>query len=417
LVFSPDGVSTAQLMSELAADLKAQGHEITVLTATPHYNVESDARARQPLRPRIAGLLYMSEYEGIPVYHARVPSKSGRLGGRVTGYAVFHAISTVAGLALGNRFDIILAPSPPLTIGLSASILSRWWRIPFIFNVQEIYPDIAVHLRLLRNRSVIRTMELVERFVYERASAVVVISEWFRRILLEKGVPGGKLHVIPNFVDVDFMRPEPRDNDFARRHGLQDRFVVLYAGNIGLTQGFETLLDAATALSDLDDVRLVIVGDGVLQAWLRSEIASRGLRNVMLLTYQPRSLVPQIYAASDLCLVPLKRGAAWGTFPSKIYTIMAAGRPALVVADSDSEAAWLVQNTGCGFLVPPEDPLALAGAIRNAYRDRASLSRLGESGRRYVVAHHSRAVVAQQYHHLIQQLVGRSGVEPLSAAP
>jgi colanic acid biosynthesis glycosyl transferase WcaI len=417
LVFSPDGVSTAQLMSELAADLKAQGHEITVLTATPHYNVESEARARQPLRPRYGGLVYESEYEGIPVYHARVPSKSGQLGGRVTGYAVFHAISTVVGLSLGNRFDIILAPSPPLTIGLSASFLSRWWRVPFIFNVQEIYPDIAVHLGLLRNRSMIRGMEAVERFVYDRASAVVVISEWFRRILLAKGVPGHKLHVIPNFVDVDFIRPEVRDNDFARRQGLHDRFVVLYAGNIGLTQGFGTILEAAGAMGDLHDVRFVVVGDGVRQAWLRSEIASRGLRNVLLLDYQPRSLVPQIYAGSDLCLVPLMRGAAWGTFPSKIYTIMAAGRPALVMAEADSEAGWLVQRAECGFLVPPEDPVALAQTIRNAYRDRQALPRLGDKGRQYVVAQHSREVVAQQYHHLIQSLVDPSGVEPLSAAP
>lgn len=405
LVFSPDGVSTAQLMSELASDLRARGHELTVLTATPHYNVESEARASQPLRPLFGGLVYESEYHGIPVYHARVPSKSGRLGGRVGGYAVFHAISTVAGLVLGKRFDVILAPSPPLTIGLSATLLSRWWRIPFIFNVQEIYPDIAVHLGLLRNRSVIRAMEFVERLVYERASAVVVISDWFRRILRAKGVPDHKLRVIPNFVDVDFMQPQPRDNDFARHHGLHDRFVVLYAGNIGLTQGFETILESARALRDLQDVCFVIIGDGVRQAWLRSEITALGLRNVLLLNYQPRSLVPQIYATSDLCLVPLKRGAAWGTFPSKIYTIMAAGRPALVVADADSEAAWLVAEAECGFLVPPENPAALAETIRNAYRDRHGLPGLGDNGRRYVVAHHSRETVARQYDQLIQSVV------------
>lgn len=405
LVFAPDGVSTAVLMTELALELRALGHEVTVLTTTPHYNIDREARALQPLKPRWGGLLYRSDCQGIPVYHTSIPVKGDRVGARLLDYARFHAISTVAGLTIAGDYHVILAPSPPLTVGLSAWLLGLACRAPFIYNVQEIYPDVAVSLGLLRNRRIIWLLEQLERFVYARARAVVVISEWFRRALLRKGVPADKLHVIPNFVDVDFVQPGPRDNEFARQHGLNGQFVVLYAGNIGLTQGFETIVEAARALAVVPDLRFVIVGDGARRAWLEQHLATLGLDNITLLPYQPRSVVPQIYASSDVCLVPLKKGTAQGTFPSKIYTIMASGRPAIVSVDADSEAVWVVQQAQCGLAVPPDDPNALAQAILRAYQERGTLHTYGENGRRYVVQHHSRQAVARQYHELITTLL------------
>lgn len=405
LVFAPDSVSTSVIMTELALDLQALGHEVTVLTATPHYNIEPEVRARQPLRRRWGRFLYESDCQGIPVYHASIPVKGNRVGARLLDYIRFHAISTIAGLTLAGDYDVILTPSPPLTIGLSAWLLGLVCRAPFIYNVQEIYPDVAVSLGLLHNRWIIWLMEQLECFVYARAGAVVVISEWFRRALLRKGVPADKLHVIPNSVDVNFVQPGPRDNEFARQHGLNGQFAVLYAGNIGLTQGFETIVEAARALAAVPDLRFVIVGDGARRAWLEQRLATLGLDNITLLPYQPRSVVPQIYASSDVCLVPLKRGTAQATFPSKIYTIMASGRPAVVSVDADSEAAWVVQQAQCGLAVPPDDPDALAQAILRAYQDRATFRTYGENGRRYVIQHHSRQAAARQYHELITTLL------------
>lgn len=406
LVFAPDGVSTSVLMTELALELRSLGHEIVVLTATPHYNVEPEARARQPLRRRWGGMLYQSDCEGIPVYHASIPVKGSRVGARLLDYARFHAISTLAGLSrLAGDYDVILAPSPPLTIGLSAWILSRLRRVPFIYNVQEIYPDVAVSLGVLHNRTVIRAMEWLERFVYARAQRVVVISEWFRRCLLDKGVPDAKLLVIPNFVDTDFLQPGERQNFFSAQHELDNQFVVLYAGNIGLTQGFETIMAAAQQLADVPDVRFLIVGDGTRRAWLEEQLSQRTTSNVTLLPYQPRSSVSQIYATSDVCLVPLKRGTAQETFPSKIYSIMAAGRPMIASADPDSELTWVVERAECGWAVPPDDAEALATAIKSAYQRRSELRAMGLRGRDYVVANHSRQAVARQYDNLIQTVV------------
>lgn len=405
LVFSPDGVSTAVLMTELAQDLQALGHRVTVLTTTPHYNVEPEARAEQPLKRRWGRLLYESTCRDIPVYHAAMPRKSNRVEGRLLDYIRFHAISTLAGLTVAGDYDVIVAPSPPLTIGLSAWLLGLVRGAPFVYNVQEIYPDLAVSLGLLRNRLLIRSMEWLERFVYARARTVVVISEWFRRRLLAKGVPAENLIVIPNFVDTEFLDLGKRENDFATAYELGGQFVILYAGNLGLAQSLETLIAASHRLTHLPDLRFLIVGDGARRAWLEAQITQRKLANVTLLPYQPRSVVPQIYASSDVCLVPLKKGTAQETLPSKIYTIMAAARPVLVSADPDSELAWIVKEADCGWSVPPDDAEALASVIADVYHHRAELHRKGKNGRDFVLACHSRRAVVEQYHQLIQRIV------------
>jgi len=408
LVFSPDSVSTSVLLTELALELKKLGHDLTVLTTTPHYNVEPEARQRQPLQPRWGKWLYQSDCQGIPVYHAAIPVKGSRVGARLLDYLRFHALSTLAGLTIAKDYDVILAPSPPLTIGLSAWILALFRHVPFIYNVQEIYPDVAVSLGLLRNRLVIRLFEGLERFIYARSRQVSVISEWFRRRLLAKGVPSHKLTVIPNFVDTNFMTPGPRQNPFGAEHNLSDKFVVLYAGNIGLTQGFETIMAAARRLAPMPDIHFLIVGDGTRRAWLERQLAEQPLDNVTLLPYQPRSVVPQIYASSDLCLVPLKQGTAQETFPSKIYTIMAAGRPVIASADPNSELAWVVEEARCGWAVPPDDAPALAQAIERAYQERETLAAKGQHGRTYVVANHSLQAVARQYDALVRAVVAKT---------
>lgn len=404
LVFAPDGVSTSVLLTELALELQRRGHQVEVLTTTPHYNVDAEARARQPLTVRWRGLLAASCLAGIPVWHVAIPAKGNRVGARLLDYLRFHAVSLLAGMSVIERPDVILAPSPPLTIGIVAWLLGLLRRAPFVYNVQEIYPDVAVSLGVLKNRAAIRSFEGLERFIYRRARRVTVISEWFRRRLLDKGVAAAKLQVIPNFVDTEFIQPGDRCNPFAQEHALEDKFVVQYAGNLGLTQGLETILAAARLLQDLPAVRFLIVGDGARRPWLEAQLAQQPSANVLLLPYQPRSRVPQIYAASDLCLVPLKRGTAQETFPSKIYTIMAAGRPVIASADPDSELAWVVEEAGCGWATPPDDAQALAETIRTAYHQRNSLSSMGRRGREYVVKHHSLAAVAAQYDALICEL-------------
>lgn len=407
LVFAPDGVSTATIMTELAQGLNKLGHDLIVVTTTPHYNRDLDALAYQPLKPKWGQLLFQSEFRGINVYHARVQAKGKRVISRLIDYLRFHIISTLAAWRLGGMYRVVLAPSPPLTIGLSAMMLAFVRGVPFVYNVQEVYPDIAISLGILKNRIVIWALERLEQIIYARAEAVVVISEGFRRRLIAKGVPNQKLHVIPNFVDVGFIQPGDRHNDFSQQQRLDQRFVVLYAGNIGLTQDFETVIAAAKQLADISEICFLIVGDGARREWLVKEVKESAIPNVLILPYQPHSTVPLMYASSDICLVPMLRGTTLGTFPSKIYTIMAAGRPAIVAADPDSELAWVVGESKCGVVVPPGDQAALAEAIRSAYNNRGTLGEMGINGREYAVKNHSPEAVARRYHKLLLAVTRR----------
>jgi colanic acid biosynthesis glycosyl transferase WcaI len=405
LVFPPDSVSTAILLGDLALDLRNLGHDITVLTTTPHYNIDSESVDAQPLRSHWGRQLFKSDFNGIPVLHGSIPKKGKRVGARVLDYLRFHIMSTLAGLTSVGEFDVILAPSPPLTIGISAWLLGLLRSVPFVYNVQEILPDVAVSLGVLRNTIIIKAMVYLEGFIYARARIVVVISEWFRRRLLTKGVSPGKLRVISNFVDTEFIKPGERLNDFAKQQRLESRFVVLYAGNIGLTQNFENILSASQHLRHLQDLLFLVVGDGARRAWLEGQLSRGDYPNVKMLPYQPKSAVPSIYASSDVCLVPLKGGTAQETFPSKIYTIMAAGRAAITAADMDSELTWVIKESGCGWAVPPDEDVALADAIERAYHQRAQLQLMGQQGRKYVTEHNSRQVIAHQYDELIREVV------------
>jgi len=404
LVFAPDSVSTAILLTELSQQLKNIGNDFTVITTTPHYNHDPEISEKQPLTPLWGHFLFQSDCQGVPVYHVRVHAKGKRVLTRLYDYLFFHVISVFIGLRLKEKYDVILASSPPLTIGLCAILLAWLRRVPFVYNVQEIFPDILVRMGSLKNRFLIYILEKMEKFIYDRAKAITVISEKFRQRLLAKGVPPSKLHVIPNFVDIDFFQPGQRQNNFSQEHNLDDRFVVLYAGNIGLTQDFETIIAAAELVQDNPKICFLIIGDGARREWLQEQIREQGLQNVKYLPYQPHSVVPLLYASSDVCLVPLRRNTAFDTFPSKIYTIMAAGRPVIASADKNSELTWVVEQTKCGIAIPPSDATALATTVKEIFSAPERLSEMGKIGREYVVEHHAPEIVAQQYDELLKSI-------------
>jgi colanic acid biosynthesis glycosyl transferase WcaI len=405
LVFPPDSVSTAEIMGDLALELRDRGHRVTVLTTVPHYNPGAAADARQPLRPFWGRLLQRSDFRGITAYHVQMPAKSPRVAGRILGWIGFHVVSTIAGVITVPKPAVILAPSPPLSIGVSAWIIAALRRGRFIYNVQEIYPDIAVNLGALKNARAIRALEALERFVYRKAAVVTVIADRMRRRLIDKGVPPGKVQVVPNFVDLDRLTPVPRDNPFSRQHRLTDTFSVTYAGNMGPAQGLDTILDAARLLSPADgDIRFLLIGEGTLRQTLTAAAASVPAGNVTVLPYQPNELMPQIYSASDVSLVPQAAATGSDAIPSKVYRIMATGRPLIAVTDPQSDLAALVREAGCGVVVAPGDAAALADVVRRAAADRGAWDAMGKRGRAHVAAHYSRPVIAAEYDRLVRTL-------------
>jgi colanic acid biosynthesis glycosyl transferase WcaI len=407
LVFPPDGVSTAQIMGELAVDLGKHGHRVTVISTIPHYNRNLENEKYQPLRPKWGKILCQSEYYGMTVYHTFMPPKGKNILLRLLAWAFFHIMSILAGLTIVPRPSVIIAPSPPLTIGLCAWLLGILHRAPYIYNVQEIYPDIAIRLGAVRNRWIIGFLYCLEKFVYSKASAVTVIASRMREQLLKKGVSNDKVHVIPNFVDVSDLAPLNKDNDFSRKHNLYNQFVVSYAGNMGPAQGLEHFIDAANILKEEAGICFLMMGDGTLRESLQQRIEGYNPGNVFFLPYQPYSLMAQAYAASDLCLVSQALETGSEAVPSKVYRIMACARPVLAAADQNSDLAHLVRDASCGAFVLPGSAEALAEMVMRAYRNQQEWQKMGMSGREHVVRYYARATVTNQYHELIENIVSK----------
>ena len=392
-------------MGELANDLESQGHKVTVLTTRPHYNRDSEVESRQPIRNYWGPVLGKSDFRGIPVYHTFMPKKGKNVFFRLLAWGGFHQVSIVAGMTIVPRPDVILAPSPPLTIGVCAWILGKYHHAPFIYNVQEIYPDIAVRLGALRNKWMIRALQYFESFIYRKAKRITVIAPRMRQRILEKGVSPDKLEVIPNFVDIGDFLPLPKDNDFSRQHEIHEKFVVSYAGNMGPAQGLESFIEAAVLLQSEPGIHFMMMGDGILRDSLKKRIEQSRLGKFTLLPQHAYSMIPRIYAASDVCLIPQAVETGFDAVPSKVYRIMACARPVLATTDPESDLAHLIKDAGCGKTVPPERASDLADVIYKAYRDQTRWKEMGQAGRAHVVEHYSRLAVTRRYHDLIQRVI------------
>jgi colanic acid biosynthesis glycosyl transferase WcaI len=407
LVFPPDQVSTAQIMGDIASDLRQRGRDVTVITTIPHYNPPTEPQVWKPKKV-FGRLLQKTRFQGIDVFHTSMTRKGRGVFSRLASYLLFHFLSLLVGLTLAHKPDIILAPSPPLTIALCEWLLAARYRVPFIYIVQEIFPDILIDMGVIRSRRLIKLLLKLEAFIYARAGRVVTITEQMRQRLIEKGVPPAKVVTIPNFVNTDELQPTSKRNAFSLQHRIQDQFVVSYAGNLGPTQSLEDFIEAASILQPDDSIRFLLLGDGILREELTAKVDQLGLDNVLILSYQPYALMPLIYAASDLSLVPQSTEVGATSMPSKVYRIMACARSVLAYADPATELMKLVQEVDCGLAVPVGQPGALAEAIRSASRNRRDLVRMGENGRRYVEAHNAKEIVINRYDQLISELIPKA---------
>jgi colanic acid biosynthesis glycosyl transferase WcaI len=403
LVFPPDGVSTAQLMGELAQDLVAAGHTLSVITTQPHYSRDLVAESTQPRRAWRGGLVHESRFHGIRVLHIAMPTNRRRLAQRLRGWLGFHVVGFILALRSVPRADVIVVPSPLLTAGVVAWAITLVRGGRYVYNVQELYPELAIQMGRLRNRGAIALLRRLEKFVYDTAAAVVGISEGICSQILARQIPKTKVHLIPNFVDLADLSPGERDNAFSREYGLVNDFVVSYAGNMGPAQGLETVLDAAE-LPSTRSTKFVLVGGGVLEPSMADRIATRKLANVRLIGHQPYARMPQIYAASDLCLVPLLDQVTGSALPSKVFRIMACSRPVLAMCNPDSELAEMIRQAGAGVVVPPGRPDLLRGAV-NTLADQPDVRReMGRRGRAFVEKEYARSAITSKYSRLIADL-------------
>jgi colanic acid biosynthesis glycosyl transferase WcaI len=403
--FPPDVNSTGLLMEQVCAGLTAGGHEVSVLTTFPHYEgfrVWPEYRGKLAERSRDGGLDVLRLY----VYAS---GSKRRMGHRLLSYLSFNALATLAGLLSRRPHDVILCTNGSFFSGLTAAAIGAAKGIPFVWNVQDLYPDVPVKTGQLRNRHAVAVLRRIERFIYRRAAHLAVITPSFRDNLVAKGVPAEKITVIPNFADTEVIRPLPKANPFGEEHGLAGRFVVAHAGNVGYVYDLDTMLETAALLRDEREILFLVVGTGVTRPALEAKARRLGLENVRFLPFQPRDRLPWLRAACDVQVALYRRGSASDSMPSKVYEIMASGRPLLASAEPGSDVRDLVEATECGLCVDPEDPRQLAGAVLRLYRDPELRRATGARGRWHAERSYSRRAVVARYQELLAEVVSRGG--------
>lgn len=384
----PGVEATAQLLTELCEAL-AEDLDVTVVTGQLHGQEE------QPHR---------SVRNGVEI--VRVPSTSferSKLFARASNYATYLTSALVRGLR-GRRPDVVLCMTDPPIVANIALLVARRFRVPVVVISQDVFPEIAVQLKRLENPVVMSLLRGLVGLYLRRADRIVAIGDTMRRRLEEKGAPAERMLVIPNWIDTTRLGPLDKSNHWSRSWGVDEKFVVMHSGNVGHAQDLDSLIRAGTFLRDLDDLLIMIIGMGARHAELVALAELHEVDQVQFLYYQSRAVLPQSLSAADVHVVGLAAGLAGYVVPSRLYGILAVGRPVIVAADPESETAQLVIEVGCGIVVPPGRPELLARAIRDAHDGRYDLGAMGARGREWVEREADRSVAVRRYRDLLLEL-------------
>jgi colanic acid biosynthesis glycosyl transferase WcaI len=384
----PGVEATAHLLTELCEALAAE-YEFRVLTGT--------VRGFERLPKR-------EIRKGVEI--VRVPSTAferARLGLRAVNYLSYIGSSLLAGLT-GPRPDLVLCMTDPPVVGDVGLALARRFGVPLLVISEDVFPEIATQLRRLNNRLLVAALRQMIGLYLTRADRVVAIGDTMRRRLEAKGAPADRIRVIPNWVDTDAISPQPCDNPWSRLNRLTRRFVVMHSGNIGHAQNLETLVRAATFLRDLDDLAVLLIGAGARHADVLRLARRLEVDKLRSLPYQSRDVLSMSLSSAHLHFVGLTEGLAGFVVPSRLYGIMAAGRPVVVAAERDSETAQVVERVGCGVVIPPSRPELLAEVIRDAHEGRYDLDEMGARGRAYVEEDADTQVAFDRYRAVLREL-------------
>jgi colanic acid biosynthesis glycosyl transferase WcaI len=380
----PGVEATAQLLTDLCEALSDE-LEIKVVTGVLHGHEEE---------PRHV------VHNGVEI--VRVPSTSferSKILARASNYVTYLSNAFVRGL--GGKPDAVLCMTDPPVVADVALLVARRYGVPLVVISQDVFPEIAVQLKRLENPLLMGLLRGLVSAYLRRADRIVAIGETMRRRLEAKGAPPERVQVIPNWVDTQRLQPLGKETQWAREWAFDRRFVVMHSGNVGHAQDLDSLVRAATFLRDLDDLVIPIIGTGARRAELKALAERLDVDQVLFLYYQNRRVLPQSLSAADIHVVGLAPGLSGYVVPSRLYGILAAGRPVIAAADADSETVQVVEEVGCGIVVPPGRPERLARAIRDAHDGVYDLEAMGARGREWVERDADRSVAVRRYRELL----------------
>jgi glycosyltransferase involved in cell wall biosynthesis len=374
--FYPDNAATGQLLTDLCEDLvRLHGCRVSVVTGPPLLPARADGRTRGAS----AGL---EMYRGVEIHRVKgTRFDKKRFPGRAANYVSYFLSACWAGLRL-DRPDVVVALTDPPIIGLAAWLAGTRFRAPLVMSFRDLFPEVAALLEDFHSDTINAALQRVNRFLCRRARLIVALGETMQRRLIEdKGAAPEKTIIIPDWADTTAIVPGSKHNRFAEAHGLADKFVVMHSGNIGLSQNLETIVDAAALLRGMPDIEVVFVGEGVKKADLQARAAALSLTNVTFLPFTPRDGLTESFASADVFIISLRPGLAGYIVPSKLYGILAAGRPYVAAVEDGCEVAAITRRHDCGRLATPGDPRSLADEVLSFYGDRAMTARCGANAR------------------------------------
>ncbi len=396
--FPPETGAAQQRLSHLAKRLFSFGHEVTVLTSLPNYPTGR-------IFDKYRGRLFVEEQdEGVRILRTwAYASLSRTFVRRLLNYFSFALLAVWFGIWRAGRQDLVLVESPPLFLGITGLILSRVRGAPMIFNVSDLWPESAVAMGILRNSTIIRIAKVLESYIYRSSYAITGQSEGIVRDIRSR-ISKVPVELITNGVDPErFVGSSDRREQMRLQRGFGDRCVVGYTGLHGLAQGLDCVLDAAQLVAHSNpEILFAFFGDGPDKVRLEALAEQRKLSNIRFFPAQPAETMPAILSSLDVAIVPLKNLPIFrGVLPSKLFECMAAKLP--IVLAIEGEARELLERANGGLCVEPENPAAIAGAVKKLSGDPRLRRELGENGSRYVFAQYDRNEIARRFAALLPE--------------
>jgi colanic acid biosynthesis glycosyl transferase WcaI len=394
--FPPEMGAPAARADELSRHWARIGHDVTVLTGFPNHPT---GLVPEDWRSRFHRLHYTETVDGVRIIRTWLwPLPNRKVHERIRNYASFCVSAAISGLAL-HKPQVIIATSPQLLVALSGWWLAFWKRVPFIFEVRDLWPESLAAVGAGNEGTVLhRTLGAIAGFLYHRADRVVVVTPAFKDHLIRYWrVPAARISIVENGVETDLFRLDPTAMEVRKQLKLQDRFLICYIGTMGNAHGLDTLIDAAEQLQTaLPNAMFLLIGEGAEKERIIELAVARGLTNIQFLGQQPREQIPAYVSAADLCLVILKKTELFKTvIPTKLLEYMACERPVIVAVDG--QARQIVEEADGGVFVEPENSKALVEAILDLAENPDRRRQMGASGRQYVVSKFSREKTALDY--------------------
>lgn len=400
--YLPELTGIAVYTTGMAEYLSERGSSVTVYTGFPYYPMWSkwpNDRNRWYQQDCINTVAVRRSYLYVPASPTAVRR-------------IFHELSFVISASinylLGPKADCTIIVSPPLFLGIAIVLIAKLKRSKTLFHVQDLQPDAAVDLGMLKKGRFTDFLYFIERLTYRVADRISTISQGMMKKIANKGIEPGKIFIFRNWANDDHIVPLKKNTSYRRDLALEGKYVVLYSGNMGVKQGLNVLLDVANLLRDISAIVFLIVGDGGEKQELQRKAAKLELKNMIFLPVQPYDRLGELLATADLSVIPQKKGVNDIVLPSKLGNIMASWRPLIVAAPANSELGQIVSESESGLLVEPEDPRQLADAIMRLYRLPQECDNMARNGRHYMEKHLGRQVVLEEFANQLELMLKSS---------